>query len=53
MIETAKGNRLAPYRYLTWVLTNAPIHATRGCNWAAKLLPANAPIDCRSLQKNI
>lgn len=53
MIETAKASGLDPYRYLTWVLTNAPILATRGSNWAAKLLPTNAPIECRSLQKNI
>ena len=52
MIETAKASGLDPYRYLTWVLTNAPILAASGKNWAASLLPANAPNDCRSLQKN-
>lgn len=52
MIETAKANALDPYRYLTWVLTNAPILAAKGGNWASKLLPANAPPDCCSLQQN-
>lgn len=52
MIETAKENGLDPYRYLTWLLTNAPILAARGDGWASKLLPANAPPDCRSLQQN-
>ncbi len=52
MIETAKANALDPYRYLVWVLTNAPILAAKGDGWASKLLPANVPPDCRSLQQN-
>ncbi len=52
LIETAKENGLDPYRYLVWVLQEAsrlspadPDAADSG--WAAKLLPANAPMDCR------
>lgn len=52
MIETAKESGLDPYRYLTWLLTNAPILAARDDSWADKLLPANAPADCHSLQQN-
>ena len=43
MIETAKESGLDPYRYLTWLLTNAPILAARDDSWADKFLPANAP----------
>lgn len=49
MIETAKANNLDPYRYLTWVLTNAPILASRKKGWAAALLPDNAPGHCWSI----
>ena len=52
MIETAKESGLDPYRYLTWLLTNAPILAARDDSWADKFLPANAPADCHSLQQN-
>lgn len=52
MIETAKASSLDPYRYLTWVLTNAPILAAKSDGWAGELLPANAPPDCRALQQN-
>lgn len=48
MIETAKANNLDPYRYLTWVLTNAPMLASSGDDWATALLPAHAPDRCRS-----
>ena len=48
MIETAKANNLDPYRYLTWVLTNAPMLASSGDDWATTLLPAHAPDHCRS-----
>ena len=49
MIEAAKESGLDPYRYLTWLLTNAPILAARDDSWADKFLPANAPADCHSL----
>lgn len=52
MIETAKESGLDPYRYLTWLLTKAPILAARDDSWADKFLPANAPADCHSLQQN-
>ena len=52
MIEAAKESGLDPYRYLTWLLTNAPIMAARDDSWADKFLPANAPADCHSLQQN-
>ena len=52
MIETAKASGLDPYRYLTWVLTNAPTLAAKGDDWASELLPSNAPLSCRSLQQN-
>lgn len=52
MIEAAKESGLDPYRYLTWLLTNAPILAARDDSWADKFLPANAPADCHSLQQN-
>lgn len=52
IIETAKASGLDPYRYLTWLLTNAPVLASKEDNWADKLLPGNAPADCCSLQQN-
>ena len=52
MIETAKANGLAPFRYLTWVLTTAPILAAKGDGWATNLLPAEAPATCRAAQQN-
>ncbi len=46
LIETAKENGLDPYRYLTWLLTEAPKRATADPNWATALLPQNAPPRC-------
>ena len=51
LIETAKENGLDPYRYLIWVLTNAPILAAKGDGWADDLLPSNAPAECRAERK--
>lgn len=51
MIETVKANDLDPYHYLTWVLTNALVLADGGGEWAAKLLPFNAPASCRTFSK--
>ena len=42
MIESAKANGLDPFRYLTWVLTTAPVLAARGDGWAPSLLPTEA-----------
>ena len=52
MMETAKANGLDPLRYLTWVLTTAPVLAARGDVWAPSLLPAEAPATCRSPPQN-
>ncbi len=54
LIETARENGLDPYRYLVWLLQTAsqlcPADPTSDPNseWAAKLLPADAPESCRS-----
>lgn len=48
LIETAKENGLDPFRYLTWVLKTAPTLDMRDCDQVEKLLPANAPEDCRA-----
>ncbi|MCR5684058.1 MAG: transposase, partial [Lachnospiraceae bacterium] len=47
LIETAKENGLDPYRYLTWVFTEAPQLSQSDPGWASKLLPWNAPENCR------
>ena len=46
LIETAKENGLDPYRYLLWLLQNAPQLSETNKAWAEKLLPANAPEEC-------
>ena len=46
LIETAKENKLDPYRYLLWVLQSAPVLRQASEFWAEKLLPANAPQEC-------
>ena len=46
LIETAKETGLDPYRYLLWVLSEAPKLAQTGDGWAERLTPANAPADC-------
>ena len=43
LMETAKENGLDPYRYLLWLLQNAPQLSETDEAWAEKLLPANAP----------
>ena len=53
LIETAKENGLDPYRYLLWVLRNAPQLSEENAAWAEKLLPANAPEGCYMPQKII
>ena len=42
VIETAKANGLDPYRYLLWLLQNAPGLSETDEAWAEKLLPARA-----------
>ena len=46
LIETSKENGLDPYRYLLWVLRNAPQLSETNKAWAESLLPANAPEEC-------
>ena len=43
LIETAKENQMDPYRYLLWVLRNAPALSQTDESWAEKFLPALAP----------
>ena len=48
LIETAKENSLDPYRYLLWVLEQAPKLFLTDRAWAEKLTPDNAPAVCRT-----
>ncbi|MPN12705.1 IS66 family transposase ISCde1 [bioreactor metagenome] len=50
LIETAKENGLDPYRYLLWILKNAPGLSRAEESWAKQLLPTNAPQECRMPQ---
>ena len=47
LIETAKENGLDPYRYLVWLLQEAPKRFTADKSWAASLLPQFAPPICK------
>lgn len=47
LIETAKENKLDPYRYLLWVLESAPALAQKKDCWAEQLLPEKAPKQCK------
>ena len=46
LIETAKENKLDPYRYLVWVLRTAPTLDRTKVDWAKGLLPGYAPESC-------
>ena len=46
LMETAKEIGLDPYRYLLWVLHNAPQLSETDETWPEKLLPARAPKEC-------
>ena len=48
LIETAKENDLDPYRYLVWLLNNAPGLSQTDEAWAESFLPVNAPQQCKS-----
>ena len=49
LIETAKESGLDPYRYLQWVLERAPkLEQTADETWAEKLVPAQAPAECKA-----
>lgn len=43
LIETAKENKLDPYKYLLWVLQSAPGLSETDAVWAEQFTPANAP----------
>ena len=47
LIETAKENGLDPYRYLGWLLHNAPGLSRTDEAWAESFLPVNAPQECK------
>ena len=51
LIETAKENKLDPYKYLLWVLQSALGLSQADETWTEKLLPANAPQECKIPQK--
>lgn len=42
LIETAKETGLDPYRYLTWVLEQAPVLAQADSDWVEKLVPSES-----------
>lgn len=48
LIETSKENGLDPYRYLSWVLNEAPRLAASGSDWPEALVPQNAPPYCKA-----
>lgn len=48
IIQTAIENRLDPYKYLTYVFTEAPKLAADNKDWVEELLPWNAPDCCKS-----
>lgn len=47
LIETAKENNLGPYRYLVWVLHEAPERSEMDKAWLESFLPVNAPKECK------
>jgi len=47
LIETAKENGLDPYRYLTWLMREAPRMDMSMDDQVARLMPINAPDACR------
>ena len=47
LIETTKENDLDPYRYLVWLLHNAPGLSRTDEAWAESFLPVNAPQKCK------
>ena len=53
LIETAKENSLDPYRYLLWILQNAPQPSEEDAAWVEKLPSANAPKECYMPEKII
>ena len=52
LIETAKENKLDPYRYLTYVFKTAPNLDQSKPDWIEVLLPENAPDECKLTYKH-
>ena len=52
LIETVKENGLDPYRYLTWLMREAPKLDMSMDVQVARLMPINAPDECRVI-KNV
>ena len=50
-IQTALENGLDPYRYLTWLLKEANNADLTQAEEIQKLLPWNAPEECRARRK--
>ena len=48
LIQTAMENKLDPYRYLTWLLKHANTIDLTDAEAVEKLLPWNAPNECKS-----
>jgi len=48
LIQATIENGLDPYRFLTYIFKNAPVLFEKTTDWAAQLLPENAPEECRS-----
>ena len=51
LIETAKENGLDPYRYLTYVLKEAPKLSRQETDWAQKLLPESVSDPCKAKEE--
>ena len=47
LIETAKENGLDPYRYLNWLMHEAPKLDMNEEDQVARLTPGNAPEECK------
>lgn len=52
LIETAKENKLDPYRYLTYVFRTAPNLDQNQPDWIESLLPEHAPDECKLTYKH-
>lgn len=50
LMETAKENGLDPYKYLVWLLQEAPKLSRADAQWPSRFLPAHAPSSCRQHQ---
>ena len=47
IIETAKENGLDPFRYLTYIFSEAPKRAAKEEDWISAVLPENVPDECK------